>query len=205
MLSHLGDTGFARRVLASRRVRKCVIAFAGTALAFAGLIGPLGAQDFQIVWVVVGEVASGNDEVPVRAGKHLFMASDLIELSLADVNIINVEVATPVRELAVGERLCLSELQVSALDETRVPIAKAPLSVSVRQDQRRKLGMRRTKRDICLQPRQPGEYPVRLTSMLPAPDGTVRGAQIFLRVRDAASASSNVPMPSDHSVSAQGE
>ena len=32
-----------------------------------------------------------------------------------------------------------------------------------------------------MRPASPGEYPVRFTSKLPAPDDTLRGAQIFLR------------------------
>jgi len=35
-----------------------------------------------------------------------------------------------------------------------------------------------------VKPNEPGEYPVRLTSMLPAQDGTMRGAQMFIRVSD---------------------
>jgi hypothetical protein len=35
-----------------------------------------------------------------------------------------------------------------------------------------------------MKPVEAGEYTVRLTSMLPAQDGTMRGAQIFIRVSD---------------------
>jgi hypothetical protein len=63
-------------------------------------------------------------------------------------------------------------------------VGGAPLSISVRQDHKPRLGLRRSKRDICLQPTEAGEYPVRLTSMLPARDGTTRGAQVYLRVSD---------------------
>ena len=61
-------------------------------------------------------------------------------------------------------------------------VKQAPLSVAVRQDHRDALGIERGKDDICMRPIAAGEYPVRLTSVLPAKDGTARGAQIFLRV-----------------------
>jgi len=33
-----------------------------------------------------------------------------------------------------------------------------------------------------MRPARPAEYPIRLTSKIPAPDDTKRGAQLFLRV-----------------------
>ena len=37
--------------------------------------------------------------------------------------------------------------------------------------------------DICVKAVSAGEFPLRFASMLPATDGSMRGAQVFLRVR----------------------
>jgi hypothetical protein len=64
-------------------------------------------------------------------------------------------------------------------------VKRAPLSVSVRQDHRNVLALKSRKQDICVQPTAAGEYPVRFTSLIPAPDGKTEVAQIFLRVHEA--------------------
>jgi hypothetical protein len=112
------------------------------------------------------------------------MASDLVSRSLANVKIEQVDVTPSITELNVGDRLCVSAMNIRALGPQRQLVGEAPLSISVRQDHKQRLGLKRSKRDICVKPNQPGEYPVRLTSMLPANDGTMRGAQIFIRVSD---------------------
>jgi hypothetical protein len=78
----------------------------------------------------------------------------------------------------------VGKMNIRALGPERELVGGAPLSISVRQDHKQRLGLNRSKRDICVKPNEPGEYPVRLTSMLPARDGTMRGAQIFIRVSD---------------------
>lgn len=155
-------------------------------LAAASGLCPAVAQQgpFQIVWVVIGEASSVSDKAPAHAGRQLFMASDLVSKSLANVRVERVEVAPVVNELAMGQRLCLTNMSIRALGPGKQMVGGAPLSISVRQDQKPRLGLSRSKRDICLQPSAPGEYPVRLTSMLPATDGTTRGAQVYLRVSD---------------------
>lgn len=143
-----------------------------------------GAQDspFQIVWVVIGEVSSASDKQPAKAGRQLFMASDLVSASLANVKVEQVEVAPVINALEVGERLCMTEMSIRTTGPGNEPVDGAPLSISVRQDHKQRLGLKRSKRNICLQPTEGGEYPVRLTSMLPARDGTMRGAQVYIRV-----------------------
>lgn len=155
-------------------------------LAAVSALRPTVAQDgpFQIVWVVIGEASSGSDRDPARAGRQLFMASDLVARSLANVRVEQVEVAPIVNEIATGQRLCVTNMSIRTLGPGKELIGGAPLSISVRQDQKPRLGLRRSKRNICLQPTEAGEYPVRLTSMLPARDGTTRGAQVFVRVSD---------------------
>lgn len=140
------------------------------------------AGPFQIVWVVIGEASSASDREPAHAGRQLFMASDLVARSLANVKVEQVEVVPAIQQLALGQRLCVTQLDIRTLGTGKKQVARAPLSISVRQDHKYQLGLRRGKRDICMRPREAGEYPVRLTSMLPASDGTTRGAQLYIRV-----------------------
>lgn len=141
--------------------------------------------NFQIVWVNVGEVAATANGATIRAGRQLFMAPDLVGFSLDKVTIAQVDVDPNVVALKVGQRFCLTSLRVQARSENRAAVENAPLSVSVRQDHRARLALKRSKQDICFRPTEGGEYPVRLTSLLPARDGTTRGAQIYLRVAEA--------------------
>lgn len=163
------------------------IASTGFACSAALLLlqSPTFAQtaDFQIVWINVGEVASAPEGQPARAGRQLFMAPDLVELSLKKITVARVDVAPTVVALKIGEQFCLTSLSVVTNTEAHKEVENAPLGVSVRQDQRERLSMRRAKNDICFSPTSPGEYPVRLSSLLPARDGSTRGAQIFLRVQ----------------------
>lgn len=157
----------------------------GAVLAAAAPWQASDAQtSYQIVWVVIGEASSATDKGSAHAGRQLFMASDLVSRSLANIKIEQVDVTPSITDLDVGERLCLSAMNIRALGPERELVGGAPLSISIRQDHKQRLGLRRSKRDICVKPNEPGEYPVRLTSMLPAQDGTMRGAQMFIRVSD---------------------
>lgn len=151
---------------------------------------PASAQvgDFQIVWVLVGEAASSDRDGSSRAGRQLFVASDLMSKTLRNVKVAKVEVEPVVIEIRVGEQLCLSSLHIRAFTPDQQPIAGAPLSIAVRQDHKERLHLLRSKKDICVRPSDAGEYPVRLTSLLPAQDGTMRGAQVFLRATDPGAA-----------------
>jgi hypothetical protein len=150
-----------------------------------------GAQTpYQIVWVVIGEASSAADKGSAHVGRQLFMASDLVSKSMANVKVERVDVTPVVNELTVGQRLCLTAMNIRTLGPDQALIAGAPLSISVRQDHKQRLALNRTKRDICVRPNAAGEYPLRLTSMLPARDGTMRGAQVYIRVSDAEEADS---------------
>jgi hypothetical protein len=153
--------------------------------------------DFQIVWINVGEVAAEGPGEQARAGRQLFMAPDLVEFSLNKVTIEKVDVQPTSIPLKIGQRFCLTSLRVQANSEHRGSVEDAPLSVSVRQDHRERLGLQREKRDICFRPNERGEYPVRFNSLLPARDGTTRGAQIFLRVAADGTTSGPAPAMSD--------
>jgi hypothetical protein len=156
---------------------------------------PTRAQtaDFKIVWINVGEVAGSLDGQSARAGRQLFMAPDLVQFSLRNVTIARVAVEPSAIPLKIGEQFCLTSLHVLANADDRTGVDNAPLSVSVRQDQRERLAMKRTKNDICFTPTSPGEYPIRFNSLLPARDGTTRGAQIFLRVQGEDADTSTLP------------
>lgn len=156
-------------------------------LSVAGWPGPAPrAADFQIVWVVIGEAAASAGDQPVSAGRHLFMASELASFSLRNVKIARIDAEPVITSLAVGERFCLTSLKITASSADRSIVKHAPLSISVRQDHKDALYLERRKDDICVRPTIPGEFPIRFTSLLPAADGTTRGAQIFVRVHDAA-------------------
>lgn len=172
-------------------VQRTVTGFGGwrvglLAIALAGALSPaVRAQSpFQIVWVVIGEASSASDKDPAYAGRQLFMQSDLVSKSLANVKVEVVEVVPVVSTLAVGQQLCFAQMSIRTSGPGKAAVGGAPLSISVRQDHKQRLGLRRSRSNICLQPTEAGEYPVRLTSMLPALDGTTRGAQVFLRVSD---------------------
>lgn len=145
------------------------------------------------MWVVIGEAEATKDNRPVRAGSHLFMASDLMSLSMKNVKVARLDVSPAVSQMTAGQRLCVTALTIVAYDAEGAPLESAPLSISIRQDQKQKLKMSRTKKDICVSPSDAGEYPIRFSSLLPATDGTTRGAQIFLRVGEAAAASTMKP------------
>jgi hypothetical protein len=151
-------------------------------LLLVTLFASAQVADFQIVWINVGEVAAAKNGDAARAGRQLFMAPDLVQFSLNKVTVARVDVAPSVIPMKVGDRFCMTSLHVQASTEDKQAVADAPLSVSVRQDQRERLAIKRSKRNICFAPTESGEYPVRLNSLLPARDGTMRGAQIFLRV-----------------------
>ena len=167
---------------------RCKAGLITAVLAFSGVLAApsfASAQSpFQIVWVVIGEASSASGKEPPHAGRQLFMASDLVARSLANVRVEEVEVVPVIHQLAVGQRLCLTQLNIRTTGPGRQPVGGAPLSISVRQDHKLQLGLSRSKRDICLRPSEAGEYPVRLTSILPARDGTTRGAQVYIRVSE---------------------
>lgn len=155
-----------------------------TTIALASA-GALAQPDFQIVWVRVGEAATQDETGHARAGRRLFDAGDLASLSINNVRITRIDAEPVVSHIRVGERWCLGDLRLRALGADQRPAPSAPLSVTVRQDQREHLGLKRSRKDICLRPDAPGEYPIRLTSLLPAPDGSMRGAQVFVRVTES--------------------
>ena len=175
----------------SRKITSRAIATRASVIivAIVGVFGVeprvLQAQAFQVVWVTVGEVAAADDEHSPRAGRQLFDASDLMSMSLKNVKITRVDVQPSVRQIMVAEEVCLSSLKIIAFDSNQRPVHGAPLSVAIRQDHKEKMGIHRSRQDICVRPTEAGEFPIRFTSLLPAPDATMRGAQVFLRAAES--------------------
>ena len=125
------------------------------------------AQDFKVVWINVGEVVSaGKNAVPMPSG----------------AKVVRVDVEPAIVPLAAGKQVCLSTLQLNAFGTQGRALAGVPLTIEIRQDQRLDLQLTRPNGDFCMRPARPAECPIRLTSKLPAPDDTRRGAQIFVRV-----------------------
>lgn len=125
------------------------------------------AQDFKVQWSTLGEaVSAGKDAVPIQRG----------------AKVVRVDVQPSILPVALGKQVCISALQLRAFGADGRALAGAPLAIAIREDQKLQLQLTRPKGDFCMRPASPGEYPVRFTSKLPAPDDTLRGAQIFLRV-----------------------
>jgi hypothetical protein len=129
-------------------------------------VPPVFGQDFKVVWTPIGEVASaGKEPMPIQRG----------------AKVVRVDVTPAVVTIGVGKQVCLSTLQVRAFGPDGGALAGAPLSIEIRFDHKVQLQLTRPKGDICMRPARAGEYPIRFTSKLPAPDSTQRGAQVFLR------------------------
>jgi hypothetical protein len=135
----------------------------------AAVTPPASAQtaEFKVAWSTLGEVVSAAQDAPAIK---------------PDSKIVRVDVQPAILEISVGKQVCLSALQVRAFDPDSQPLAGAPITVSIRDDQKALLQLTRPKGDICMRPARAGEYPIRFTSKLTAPDDTRRGAQVFLRV-----------------------
>jgi len=128
---------------------------------------PTLAQDFKIVWSTVGEaVSKGKDAVPLQKSSK----------------VVRVDVQPAELSVPLGKQVCISTLDVRAFTADGQALAGAPLTMTIREDQKLALQLTRPKGDFCVRPASPGEYPIRFTSKVPAPDATLRGAQIFLRV-----------------------
>ena len=169
----------------TRAFRSCAL-LAVLVGAGNGAVAKAEFQMSQIVWVVIGEAAAATSEAATRAGRHLFLGNELAAFSLQHVEIAKVQAAPEVVELAVGEQFCITSLKIAAITAAGVPVKGSPLTISVRQDHKEALGLDRRKSNICVKGTSAGEYPVRFSSMLPAKDGSMRGAQVFLRIREAA-------------------
>ena len=144
----------------------CRIAVALLTSCCLAAVPPVFGQDFKVVWTPVGEVASaGKEAMPIQRG----------------AKVVRVDVEPAIVTVAVGKQVCLSSLQIRAFGPDGRALAGAPLSIEIRFDHKVRLQLTHPKGDICMRPARPGEYPIRFTSKLLAPDSTQRGAQVFLR------------------------
>jgi hypothetical protein len=149
----------------AQKVRRTAVA-----LLAAWLVCPAPGRsqtvDFKVAWTPVGQVVSsaGRQAATIERG----------------TKISRVDVQPTIVEVTVGKQVCIGSLQVRAFGADGQPIAGAPLEIAVRQDHKQQLQLTHSK-GICMRPARSGEYPIRFTSKVPAPDDTLRGAQIFLR------------------------
>ena len=69
--------------------RRWILALAATVGMALGAVADAQEENspFQIVWVVIGEAASGADNGSAHAGRQLFMASDLMSRNLANIKV----------------------------------------------------------------------------------------------------------------------
>jgi hypothetical protein len=143
------------------------------ALLLAGCLAaspsiPAQALTFDVVWSTLGErLSAGKDAVAVQRATR----------------VVRVDVQPSVIEVAAGTQVCLSSMRIQAFGPDGRSIAGAPVIVEVRENHKLDLQLTRPKGDICMRPASPGEYPIRFTSKLPAPNDAVHGAQVFLRAR----------------------
>jgi hypothetical protein len=145
---------------------KPMIRLIALVLSLGGCLAAVG-QDFKIVWSPIGEVISaGKDAAPIQRSSK----------------VVRVDVEPPIVPIAAGKQVCLSTLKMRAFGPDGGALAGVPLVIEIRQDQRSDLQLTRPNGDVCMRPARPAEYPIRLTSKIPAPDDTKRGAQLFLRV-----------------------
>jgi hypothetical protein len=93
-----------------------------------------------------------------------------------------VEIAPEIVRGSVGALVCISQLDIAAYTHAGERASAVPLSIDMQQQQLRKLTFSPKPNDLCFRPREPGEYAIRFSSKLPAADGTLRGAQVFVRV-----------------------
>jgi hypothetical protein len=176
-----------QRIAQSQAARSVVTAPAWIvmALMLCGLAAPASALDFQVAWIAIGEAAASAGDGSVHAARELVPIADLAQrLTRNGAKVARVAAEPPVLEVMIGEQVCFSALHIRAFGADGRQISGVPLSITVREDLREKLQLARSTRDICVRPSRGGEYPIRFTSKLPAPDGSSRGAQVFVRASD---------------------
>lgn len=100
----------------------------------------------------------------------------------ATVKVDRLVVSPAIVSGSVGKTVCISQLDIAAYTESGQRAQGVPVSVDMQQDHLRKLTFTPRARDLCFRPQQAGEYIIRLSSKVPAADGTLRGAQVFVRV-----------------------
>jgi len=132
----------------------------------APIQGPAQVADFKVAWSNVGEVVSAAEGAPVTMQPGTRVA--------------RVDAQPTIVEVAVGQQVCISSLQLRAFGSDGRAIAGVPLVLAVRQDHKPQLQLTHLK-GLCMRPTRKGEYPLRFTSKAPAADDTLRGAQVFIR------------------------
>ena len=128
----------------------------------------------------------------MHASRELAPLADLAQqVTRQGAKVTRLDVEPAVLEVVIGEQVCISTLHIRAFGADGRQISGVPLSITVREDLRGKLQLARSSHDVCVRPSRGGEYPIRFTSRLPAPDGSTRGAQVFVRASDRSTAAAD--------------
>ena len=135
---------------------------------------------FTIQWREVAQVQTSAAGEP--AVVKPLAAKSPSQASEAKVERIAIEPA--VLRTGRGKIVCLSRFDIAAYGPAGERTASVPLELHMQEQHLRTLTFESKPKDLCFRVTQTGELAIRLTSKIPARDGTYRGAQAFVRVGD---------------------
>lgn len=164
--------------------RKASIAMrrVGYSLLLLATASVAGEPTFDVVW---REVAQVRSNAPGASPKVQPVVANSPPAA-GNVRVNRVIVAPAIIHAQVGRPVCISGLDIAAFTDTGQRARAVPLTIDMQQNHLRKLSLDRKADDLCFRPSQSGEYAIRFSSKLPAEDGTLRGAQVFVRVGQGA-------------------
>lgn len=142
---------------------------------FSGIV--CAEATFTIAWREVAQVHTGAAGEPAIVKP---LAAKVPPQVLA-MKIERMSIEPAVVRTRVGSLVCLSQFDIVALGKAGERASSVPLELAMQEQQMRKLTFESKPKDLCFRPTQPGELALRLTSKVPASDGTYRGAQAFVR------------------------
>lgn len=147
--------------------------------SIVSLVGVLAAaQPQDIVWRRVAQARS-NAAGASPTVQALMAAPGPVS---AHVKVDRIVIAPAVITGTIGKPVCISQLDIAAYTDSGQRAHAVPLMVDMQQEHLRKLTFSTRNNDLCLRPTQTGEFTIRFSSQVPAADGTLRGAQVFVRV-----------------------
>lgn len=156
------------------------IGTAGLMLALAASASIAQVASFDIEWRTLAVAHSNMAEQRPKLERTY---ARLPARTATDMRVERVSAVPEVVVLGIGQNFCLSSLDLGALDSAGQRLQGVAVSVDVRADDLPGLRVLPNKQDVCFRPAKPGEYAIRFTSLVPARDGTFRGAQMFIRVQ----------------------
>jgi hypothetical protein len=137
------------------------------------------AADFDVIWREIAHLRTSSPGRPPIVRRT--SASPPANVS-SGVRVEQLLVEPSVVSAGVGERFCVSQLDIAAFNPKGERVASVPLIVEMQQEHLRQLSLGPQSNDVCFGAKRAGEYAIRFSSELSATDGTFRGAQVFVRV-----------------------